>query len=288
MNTKQKAPTANDLYRKAQELIKQGIPVFPCHAEGEKAKRPMTRHGFQDATLDRDQIKRWLKRHGSNVALAFPTGGVWDVLDVDVKAGVDGRGHLPYLNRLGLLNGCKRVVKTPSGGWHLYFKAAPGLTNGSDAKLGLDVRSAGGYVLVPPSFIATEGYSGSYEDRGEPTGSNDDPLRWDLIKMALKPENERTKQPVTLLDYERRASIASLRGWLSERVEGERNRSLFWAVMRCIDSGLDPHELVDVATLVLGLPEEEVLLTVNSALQRVGVSSGELMSEAEAMFSEPE
>lgn len=276
------APDANTLYRAAQALIRSGQPVFPCKPVGAKAKAPMTKNGVHDATLDVSKIKSWWRNH-RDAALGIPTGHVWDVLDVDVKRDEDGRVHLPTLHRLGLLNGCKRVVRTPSGGWHLYFKAAHGLTNTANAYLGLDVRGLGGYVLAPPSFIDTGEYAGCYEDFGPTEGSTDEPLLFDLIVSAIRPVDSTTKKPVELLGYERQSSLASLRGWLSERKDGERNNSLHWAVCRCIDNGIDPHELVEVA-LMLGLTEEEVNKTVSSALRRAGLSGEDLATEAEALF----
>ncbi len=284
--TVQEQPSANQLYRAAQDLLRQGQPVFPCHpiTNGRhKAKAPMVKHGLHDASLDREQVKRWWSKAGDS-AIGIPTGIVWDVLDVDTKDTSDGRVHLPRLARLGLLNGCKFVVKTPSGGWHLYFKAAPGLTNKAHALLGLDVRSKGGYVLAPPSWINDgEKSVGAYEHIGETTGSTDEPLLWDLIVKSLAPVNEDTKKPIELLGYERRASVASLKGWLSERQSGERNNALHWAVSRCIENGIDPHELEEVA-LLLGLDEDEVNLTINSAMRRAGVTLDELETEAEALF----
>lgn len=277
------APSANTLYREAQSLIKSGQPVFPCYSTGEKAKRPMTKHGLHDASLDKNRIKGWLKRH-PDTALGIPTGIIWDVLDVDTKNGVDGRVHLPRLHKLGLLNGCKFCVRTPSGGWHLYFRATEGLTNKAHATLGLDVRSKGGYVLAPPSYVDDgEDSVGSYELIGETTGSTDEPLLWDLIVKTLAPVGEETRKPIDLLGYERQGSLASLRGWLSERQPGERNNALHWAVCRCIDNGIDPHELEEVA-LMLGLAEDEVNLTIDSALRRAGVKAGDLYTEAEALF----
>jgi hypothetical protein len=277
------APTANTYYRTAQDLIRLGQPVFPCRSTGTKAKAPLTKNGLHDATLDVAEVKRWWKTKGDS-AIGIPTGIVWDVLDVDTKEAADGRIHLPRLQKLGLLNGCKKVVKTPSGGWHLYFKAAPGLTNKAHALLGLDVRSKGGYVLAPPSWIDDEDKSvGAYEDMGETVGSTDEPLLWDLIVKSLAPVNDDTKKPIELLGYERQASVASLKGWLSERQPGERNNALHWAVCRCIDNGIDPYELADIA-LLLGLTDEEVSLTINSALRRAGVTSDDLDTEAEALF----
>lgn len=276
-------PSANDYYRAAQTLIKSGQPVFPCRPVGVKAKAPLTTNGLHDATLDKAKAKQWWSKHG-DAAIGIPTGIVWDVLDVDSKGDTDGRVHLPHLHRLGLLDGCKFVVKTPSGGWHLYFKAAPGLTNKAHALLGLDVRSKGGYVLAPPSWIDDEEKSvGAYAHVGETTGSTDEPLLWDLIVRSLAPINDVSKKPIELLGYERQASVASLRGWLSERQSGERNNALHWAVCRCIENGIDPHELAEVA-LMLGLTDDEVTLTINSALRRAGVSLEELDTEAEALF----
>lgn len=276
------APSANDLYRATQALIRSGQPVFPCRSHGEKAKSPMTKNGLLDATLDLDRVKRWWSSH-RDAAIGITTGVVWDVLDVDVKDDRDGRVHLPYLHRVGLLNGCKRVVRTPSGGWHLYFRAAPGLTNKARAALGLDVRAKGGYVVAPPSFIDTGDYAGCYEDLGETVGSTNEPLLWDLIQSTLAPINTTTNKPIELLGYERSSSLASLRGWLSERQTGERNNALHWAVCRCIDNAIDPHELIEVA-LLMGLREDEVLLTINSALRRAGLTAEDLHTEAEALF----
>lgn len=283
-------PTANDYYRAAQTYIKAGQPVFPCHATGAKAKAPRTKNGLHDATLDPAQAKRWWQARGDS-AIGIPTGIIWDVLDVDTKEGADGRIHLPRLHRLGLLNGCKFVIKTPSGGWHLYFNAAPvgTLTNKANAMLGLDVRSHGGYVLAPPSHLedaeTSDGtqYSGAYVNMGATTGSTDEPLMWDLIVRSLAPVSETTKKPIELLGYERQASVASLKGWLSERQSGERNNALHWAVCRCIDNGIDPNELSEVAVL-LGLSDDEVSLTIDSALRRAGVTAEELQSEGEALF----
>lgn len=277
-------PTGKQLRKAAVKLARDGQPVFPVKAmHGKKSKAPLTKNGVLDATTDEDQIKAWFKRHDNRAGIGVATGVLYDVLDVDVKPGRDGRVHLPYLTRLGLLNGCKFVVRTPSGGWHLYFLATPGLTNKASAQLGLDVRGKGGYVLAPPSFIVTEDYAGPYEMAGETTGSTDDPLRWDLIKSVLEPENVQTSEPISLLPSERRQSIAALREWVAVRQSGERNNALHWAVCRCIDNNIDPRELVEAA-LLSGLEEDEIMLTINSALKRAGLNADHMDTEAEAMF----
>lgn len=282
------APSPNETFHAAQRLIRSGQPIFPCRATGAKAKAPMTKNGVYDATLSVAQAKAWWRRHG-DAAIGIPTGVLWDVLDVDVKRNQDGRVYLPRLAELGLLNGCQQVVRTPSGGWHLYFPHKPGHENPntSRADLGLDVRSKGGYVLASPSYIEVENgadsYSGVYEDIGATTEATNEPLYWGLILSALAPVNAQTKESIQLLSYEKQRSIASLRHWLSERVPGERNSSLHWAVCRCIENGIDPHELTEVA-LLIGLGEVETEKTINSALRRAGVIADDLDTEAEALF----
>ena len=148
-----------------------------------------------------------------------------------------------------------------------------------------DVRGLGGYVLAPPSWIETEDYSGSYVDHGRTKGGNDEPIMWDLIISALQPLNTQKKEPVQLLPSERRASVAHLREWLLNRQSGERNNSLHWVVCRCIDNGIDPHEMVEPA-IEIGLDEEEILATIGSALRRAGVKAEDLQSEADALFGD--
>lgn len=286
-------PTANEMFHAAQDLVRIGQPVFPCKEAGPKAKAPYTRNGLNDASTDLDQIKRWIKAR-PECALGIPTGIVWDVLDVDIKDSADGRVHLPFLQRRGLLNGCQKLVRTPSGGWHLYFPTGRGLTNKArGATLGLDVRGLGGYVLAPPSYLADvprdngTTYSGNYSEQPGITGNTDEPLLWDLIVSALHPINTSTNKPVDVLPSDRRASIASLREWVSVRQPGERNNALHWAVCRCLDNGIDPTELVEPA-LLTGLNEEEIMTTINSALKRAGVAADDLDTEAEALFPDDE
>lgn len=279
------APTNKALYRAARKLASEGQPVFPVRFRGERAKRPFTKNGVHDASTDPDQIKAWWTQH-RGAAIGLPTGHLYVVLDVDMKGEVDGRQFLPYLNRIGLLDGCQRVVKTPSGGWHLYFLADPSLTNKTNPTIGIDVRAKGGYVLAPPSFLETDEYDAGYVDHGSTTGASEDPILWDEIVNAVAPSDTDTKKPITLLAMERRHSVAHLRAWLLDRKSGERNNSLHWAVWRCIDGGIDPHELVEVAHEI-GLDDHEINLTINSALKRAGVKSEDLDTEADAMFNAP-
>lgn len=123
-----------------------------------RTKRPLTAHGFKDATTHEQRILEWWRRWPFAL-VALPTGsssGFW-VLDVDGTAGRQSLNGL--LSQLGLervvdLTRC--VVKTPSGGLHLYFALLPGecpRTRARDLGPGLDTRGEGGTIIAPGNCL---------------------------------------------------------------------------------------------------------------------------------------
>jgi hypothetical protein len=130
----------------------RGKPTFPC-----EGKRPLTKHGFKDASTDPRRITAWRHRR-PHANIGMPTGersGVF-VLDVDRSEALEDlereHGKLPET----------LTAETPSGGCHLYLRHVEGITNSPGGlPAGIDVRGEGGYVLVPPSA----GYS--WENRAE-------------------------------------------------------------------------------------------------------------------------
>jgi len=77
-NGEEKVVTATNLLAAAIHYAELGYPVFPC-APG--TNRPLTEHGFKDATGDIEQIERWwTKWPEANIGL--PAAGLL-VIDVD-------------------------------------------------------------------------------------------------------------------------------------------------------------------------------------------------------------
>ncbi|WP_270935604.1 bifunctional DNA primase/polymerase [Falsiroseomonas oryzae] len=131
----------------AHAAIALGVPVFPCDA----SKRPLTPHGFKDATADPVAIRRHFTSPAAAM-IGMPTGEVTAlvVVDVDVKDDRQGQAWLDA-NRDGLPP--TWTVQTASGGRHLYFRwpGQPIRNSASRIAPGVDVRGDGGYVIVPPS-----------------------------------------------------------------------------------------------------------------------------------------
>ena len=143
-----------------------GLPVFPtrpdepsCPGGPEcECKAPLTRHGFHDASTSPGRIRGWWHWWpAANVALATGAPGR-DVLDVD-QHGDAGNGFAAFnrLNRAGMLAGATALVRTPSGGIHVYFTGT-GQGCGKLPRHHLDFKAAGGYVLAPPSRVHGRAY----------------------------------------------------------------------------------------------------------------------------------
>ena len=180
MNTADGAGAQRSLLDGALAYSRLGIHVLPLHSPGPSpsgcdcrrdcgknaAKHPRTLHGLSDATLDEATIRYWwgMWPH-ANVGGA--TGPVSRLLAIDIDPRHKGDETLKaLLARHGQFPPTWRA-RTAGGGWHLYFRYPEGLTirnsAGSVLGAGLDVRGAGGSVVLPPSV-----------------GANREPYAWEV------------------------------------------------------------------------------------------------------------
>jgi Bifunctional DNA primase/polymerase, N-terminal/Virulence-associated protein E len=180
--------------RTALELARAGWPVFPCQHRLNGCKRPLTPHGWKDATTDPLLVETWW-RQWPEAMIGVPPGkriGLW-VLDVDVNPdkGIDGAAALA---RLEAEHGpLPRTLesRTPRGGRHLLFKwdpARPISNRRGTLPDGIDVRGHGGYFIVPPSR-REDGASYRWENlQDEPVEAPE----WLCDLIRLKPERTAT------------------------------------------------------------------------------------------------
>ena len=131
--------------------IERGRRVFPCWNEPtdpRSHKAPMgnlVERGVIDATNDADVVCDWWSRYPN--ALVGVAGGDGLVLvDLDDKTPERGKGTEAWLALGGVLEG-DNVVRTKSGGYHLYFSGdAP---NSKDTLAGgLEIRCRNQYVIA--------------------------------------------------------------------------------------------------------------------------------------------
>lgn len=229
-----------------------GWPVCPCKPG---RKEPATSHGVRDATTDRSCIEWWWTSSPEcNVAVATGVPGP-DALDVDVHGDGNGFGALNQVKRAGLISGAKAIIRTPSGGLHIYFEGT-GQASGRLPGHHLDFRGRGGYVLVPPSVIDGRPYR-LIEKRA---GSGR--LDWHAVKALLDPPRPPSPRSSG-------GDIGHLARWVAGLAEGNRNDGLFWAACRAVEAGATDLGVLAEAAIGTGLSEREAWQTITSAERRL-------------------
>ncbi|WFE46279.1 bifunctional DNA primase/polymerase [Verrucosispora sp. WMMD1129] len=253
-----------DLLNAALAYAEVGWPVFPC-AAGDKA--PLTRHGFKDATTDPARITAWWRQQPhANIAVATGAPGP-DVLDVDTKNGLPGMALFRRVLSAGLLRGAAAIIRTPSGGLHVWFTGTDQRGGATGEGRALELKARGGYVLLPPSYVETGTYAGRYElvEHRETCATVD----FAAIRELLEPPRPAARTWTGQMSRQRAERLAA---YVSRATEGSRNKALFWAACRAAESGAGPgvyDALVDAAVRA-GLPRASCLATVQSAQRTAG------------------
>lgn len=130
--------------------IDSGWAVFPL-ARGSKLPaipHNMGGRGCLDATLDLAQVNQWNIVPDLNWGIGCGPSNLV-VIDIDPKNG----GSEAVLEQLP----ASFTVRTPSGGWHVYFEGRA--ANRQGLLQGVDVRGEGGYVVAPGSVLASGCYA---------------------------------------------------------------------------------------------------------------------------------
>ena len=123
-----------------------GFSVIPVRMD----KKPLIRwERYQSERAELDQIHTWWKKWPSaNIGLVTGQVSGIDVVDCDSEKGRDA------LNEFLPDSHIMPISKTPKG-YHYFFKHSPGLSNGVRVIADCDLRTTGGYIIVPPSRNGT-------------------------------------------------------------------------------------------------------------------------------------
>lgn len=131
-----------NLLKAALFYARHGCSVIPVRQD----KKPFIKWTpYKEKAASEDQIRAWWKK-SPNANIGIVTGSVSgiDIVDVDSEAGQRA------LNEFLPDNLETPIARTPSGGWHYYFKHRAGLVNRSRALRDIDIRTTGGYAIAPP------------------------------------------------------------------------------------------------------------------------------------------
>jgi len=249
------SPNSSEL---AQYWIGQGYQIFPVGSN----KKPHNAYKWGDHPITEtgEAALRW---NGGNqgAAIGIITGEESDllVLDIDNKNGASGSTSLEELeNKYGKLPDTFSV-KTPTGGYHHYFKYdGCGLAIGAGIMEGIDYRGEGGYVIA----------AGSLTKDGEYTVVNDHPVAevpsWliEFLKRdkALPQAKQRGENPSSnfLSTGSRNNDLTSLAGAMRRKgMEQEQIEASLLAVNQTMADPLPDHEVCAIAKSIAKYPPSE-------------------------------
>lgn len=129
-----------------------GYNVLPVGVD----KRPIVKEWkrWQTEQQSDEQVMEWFN-NGANVAIITGKISGLTVIDIDTKGGQE------QANEMLLKFPKTKIVQTPSGGYHLYYKYAEGFTVSANAYPqfpNVDIRSEAGYVVAVPSKLPNGEY----------------------------------------------------------------------------------------------------------------------------------
>lgn len=228
-------------------------------------KAPLVAGAFDGE--DYKLIQSWVQEGGNVGVLTGSANGI-AVIDIDNHNGVDGLGNLKeFLDTYDITLPKTRVIKTPSGGLHYYFKLdekyneTQFIQNHSQLE-GVDFQTHGRYVVAPPSQI-----DGKYYEVVRDVEIAELPEKW-LEMFTDKTIQKKNKK------RERKWTADLLGDILQGSGEGSRNNWMAQQIGRLFATGLD-HEEVRTWALYINqigcrpqLDQKEVLQTYESVRKR--------------------
>jgi hypothetical protein len=256
----------------AIEYASVGWYVFPCKPD----KRPHTRHGMKDASLNQEEIRNWWNQWPSAlIGIACERSGLFALdIDVDPTKGINGFDSLAELietagNGQPLFPMVGPVQSTPRGGQHYLFELPSDIqipNNVGKLGLGLDLRS-NGYICTGAGYKWLFGH-------GPQTPLTPAP-QWllDQISKLIKTPINVSQNFQAGINEPSYIEVGNL--WLkralSMAVEGNRNDIGFWLGCQLRDSGVPQHEAEQLLRLYAksvpgdGYTEMEALASIDSA-----------------------
>lgn len=243
----------------AEPYLRLGWPVFPTSRD----KRPLTTHGYKDATLDPKKVEEWSRRF-PDANISVPTGRISGVIVIDIDGHV-GEETLYALAENGLKIDTPLQVTTGRGR-HLYFRDDRTMRNSaSKVGPGIDIRANGGSITVPPS-IHQRGTT--YEWTADPETTPIPPVPMGLLLHIYNPRAKPSWGSVPTI------SISEIVGRVKSAPPGLRNHELNVAAYlagKTVKSGQSTWEEAEnsllEAGLCIGLKLHECRATVRSGLR---------------------
>jgi len=240
-----------------ETMLALGFSVGPLDG-----KVPLTKHGVQDFTRDRQVITRWARQY---------PGCNWGVTKVGVVClDVDPR-HGGTVAALRLRPEHETLtIRTGGGGWHLYYRHTGPVRGKVASTEGIDVKAGGrGYLVCPGSVHPVTGKPYRLHRDG-PIATLPEHLLALIAQPSYGPPRSRPSEDLDLGGDRWDGLVRSV----AEAQEGNRNGTLFWAAARAAADNAPAavYSALASAAHQIGLPANEIHQTIQSG-QRKGTAA---------------
>lgn len=223
----------NPKFLQAFEMLNNGYNVIPFTAE-KKFNLLQWKEFEKKKVTEKDIEEWWTKYPDANVAII--TGEISGVTVVDFDVGDDGLIS-PKQRELADQLPETLTVKTPSGGFHLYYKYNPNFINSSNKELGIDVRNNGGLT-------------GGWDNYCEYTKSSGTEIKgW--YKKVTEVSSEIVELPTEILKSILDKPFAKAHHYTDEVKDwtllpkGDRNNYFYFYARTLFEKGLNGSEITD-------------------------------------------
>jgi hypothetical protein len=240
----------------ALKLAGQNVAVFPCGAD----KKPLTKHGFKDATAQLAQVREWW-REFPDALIGVPTGEKFVVIDCDLQHRKALGWYFDHAVQL-----VTRKHSTKSGGRHLLFKPDDrvGCTAGK-IHPHIDTRGRGGYIVWWPAEGREVLHGGVLAQVPESI----------IESLACEPRPSISQRALAAIrPAVTPASVFGILSKIANASEGNRNSILYWGACRFVElvdqsilSATDAAGLLIEAGMRSGLTFLEANRSVQSAFR---------------------
>lgn len=240
-----------------------GWPIFPCQNKKPLSKALEAWEGswqsaIEDGSVNEDTIRWWWKQY-PDAQIAVACGRKANLTVVDVDTETDARRHPDYV-----IKDCHELVSelppsltsiTGSGGRHVLYAFADIPNSAKTLHPQIDIRSEGGYIILPPSPHPSGNKYRWLDDWDDTAPSRLTPFPSQLLRNRHGARDDRDWLRITqgVGTGSRNMSAAKLAGLLVRKLEPH----IAWDLLKAWNTSNNQPPL----------PAEELSKTFNSILR---------------------
>ncbi|MBP7766581.1 MAG: bifunctional DNA primase/polymerase [Syntrophaceae bacterium] len=254
-----------DFYHAAMDNTRRGFSIIPVRPD----KKPYIQWAeYQKRKPTEEEIKHWSVKW-PKAMIGIVTGEISNLFVVDCDT-LEGFEAVQQLLPDSLVT---PIVRTPRGGWHIYFLYPGNLTIAAGIMPGVDIRGEGGYIIAPPSINA-EGKAYAWQEG----------LSIDNVPLAPLPcELTRAINNNSTNKYNRER-VDSFVDSADFFTSGRRDEDVFSLANALVKSKLSEkyiQQVIDIVAQNCNPPfsREEAAVKIQSAIERANRRDSSLASE---------